>query len=37
MLHDGLYEQIINKEIDNELSATDKLTQKKTLKTTAAT
>lgn len=27
MLHDGLYEQIINKEIDNELSATDKLTQ----------
>ena len=27
MLHDGLYEQIINKEIDDELSATDKLTQ----------
>lgn len=27
MLQDGLYEQIINKEIENELSATDKLTQ----------
>ena len=27
MLHDGLYEQIINKEIDIELAVTDKLTQ----------
>ena len=27
MLQDGLYEQIINKEIENELSATVKLTQ----------
>lgn len=27
MLHDGLYEQIINKEIDSELAVTDKLTQ----------
>lgn len=26
MLHDGLYEQIINKEIDTELAVTDKLT-----------
>lgn len=27
MLHDGLYEQVINKGIDSELSATEKLTQ----------
>ena len=27
MLHDGLYEQIINKELDSELSAVDKLSQ----------
>ena len=27
MLHDGLYEQIINKALDTELSATDKLNQ----------
>ena len=27
MLQDGLYEQIINKEIDAELTVTDKLTQ----------
>lgn len=27
MLHDGLYEQIINKGLDTELSGTDKLSQ----------
>ena len=27
MLHDGLYEQIINKGLDTELSSTDKLSQ----------
>ncbi len=27
MLHDGLYEQVINKSLDVELSAADKLSQ----------
>lgn len=27
MLHDGLYEQVINRELDSELAATDKLSQ----------
>ena len=27
LLHDGLYEQVINKELDSELAATDKLSQ----------
>lgn len=27
MLHDGLYEQVINKELDSELASTDKLSQ----------
>ena len=27
MLHDGLYEQVISKELDSELASTDKLSQ----------
>ena len=27
MLHEGLYEQVINKELDTELAATDRLCQ----------